>query len=110
MIQKSDRPHPIDSHLLSDAHVLVLNICRKPLHWFCTDEWVVCDEECLRVFRMYKVVKNGVSDRHLNTCQCINFIYFRISSRPFYATIPVSVKLPERSDGADVVCSYLSGN
>ena len=23
---------------------------------------------------------------------------------------PVSVKLPERSDGADVVCSYLSGN
>ena len=31
-------------------------------------------------------------------------------ARPFYATIPVSVKLPERSDGADLVPLYLSTN
>ena len=27
-------------------------------------------------------------------------------ARPFYATTPVSVKLPERSDGADLVYVY----
>ena len=29
-------------------------------------------------------------------------------ARPFYATIPVSVKLPERSDGADLVRSKIT--
>lgn len=29
----------------------------------------MCDEEGLRAFRMYEVVKNGVSNRHLNIRQ-----------------------------------------
>lgn len=64
-IQKSDLPYPIDSRVLREAHMKVLNIRRELPRQFRTNERVVSDEEGLATLRMYKVVKNGVSDRHL---------------------------------------------
>jgi hypothetical protein len=64
-IQKGDFPHPVDSRVLSETHVKVLNIRRELPRKFRTDEWIVSDEEGFAAFRMHKVVKNGVGDRHL---------------------------------------------
>ena len=64
-IQESDLPHPIDSRVFSEPHMKVLNVRRKLARQFRTNERIVSDEEGLAAFRIYKVVKNGVSNRHL---------------------------------------------
>jgi len=64
-IQKSNLPHSVDSCVLSETHVKVLNVRRELSRQFLTNEWVVSDEESLAARRIYKVVKNGMGDSHL---------------------------------------------
>jgi hypothetical protein len=59
-IQKGNLSHPVDSRVLGETHMKVLNVGRKLSRQICTNKRVVSDEEGLATLRLYKVVKHGM--------------------------------------------------